>query len=88
VGSFPAGDAPGGVHDLAGNVREMVVPLERPIVREPLPAPGHWSAGAEAHGTNWMDRFEESGRPLLGPRAAAVEAGHAAFGFRCARSLR
>ncbi len=39
VGSFPAGDSPGGVHDLAGNIWELVADAWEPYRNTP---PGCW----------------------------------------------
>jgi formylglycine-generating enzyme required for sulfatase activity len=99
VGSFPAGDSPGGIHDLAGNVFEMVADWWGQYRNTP---PGCWinsgptdpicqlhpamNGGHVARGGAWPD----SGTGNLGSAARGefqIEGRSSSVGFRCARDM-
>jgi formylglycine-generating enzyme required for sulfatase activity len=73
VGSFPAGDAPGGIHDLAGNVWEWTSSNfdDTPAARV-------------ARGGCWYDDYGSSVRARLRSRSAPASR-NGDLGFRCAR---
>jgi formylglycine-generating enzyme required for sulfatase activity len=73
AGSYPAGNTPSGVSDMAGNVWEWTA-------TEASDAKGQVTIA----GGGWYDR-DPARMTLAGTRSLAAEARHASVGFRCVR---
>jgi formylglycine-generating enzyme required for sulfatase activity len=73
VGSFPAGDAPGGIHDMAGNVFEWTASMNNALT------PTHAESGG-----GWAGTYAPSVRAVTGTRMPSTSR-YSDLGFRCVR---
>lgn len=73
VGSYPSGDAPGGIHDMVGNVTEWTASTGRPDGREHVYRGGAWDHVTSTYVRVTVRRSDEPSYQ------------DARLGFRCAR---